>query len=196
VEQWQLGGVFNWTSGAPLTITASTSSFVQGTGNTPIILGDFPKNIGKVTKTDSGAFYFAGYKQVPDPGQGSVTTSQNLQSQFTNQAIADANGKIILMNPAPGQLGTLGRAWIQGPSHVGFDVNLVKRVRLTETKSFEVRIDAVNVLNTPRWGDPISLDINNVNFGRLTAADPSGSFQQSDTVTGARTFTLNARFNF
>ena len=196
VEQWQLGGVFNWTSGAPLTITASTSSFIQGTGNTPIILGGFPKDIGKITKTDSGAFYFAGYKQIPDPGSSSVTTNQNLQGQFTNQAIADANGKIILMNPAPGQLGTLGRAWIEGPSHVGFDVNLVKRVRVTETKSFEIRIDAVNVLNTPRWGDPISLDINNVNFGRLTAADPTGSFQQSDTVTGARTFTLNARFNF
>jgi hypothetical protein len=58
-----------------------------------------------------------------------------------------------------------------------------------------VRVDVVNILNTPRWNDPI-LDINNQNFGKLTASDPSGSFQQSDTVTGARTFTVNARLNF
>jgi hypothetical protein len=32
VEQWQLGGIFSWTSGAPLTITASTSSFTQHSG--------------------------------------------------------------------------------------------------------------------------------------------------------------------
>ena len=56
-------------------------------------------------------------------------------------------------------------------------------------------IDAINVLNTPRWQDPVT-DINSPNFGRMTAADPSGSFQQSDTVNGARTFTINMRVNF
>ncbi len=198
VEQWQLGGIFSWTSGAPLTITASTSSFVAGTGNTPIIVGNFPKDIGKVTKTSSGAYYFAGFKQVDDPFKNSVTTNQNLRTQFSNQAIVDAQGNIVLMNPAPGQLGTLGRTWIQGVSRMGFDVNLVKRVRLTEGKTFELRVDALNVLNTPRWNDPsaASLDINNLNFGKITASDPTGSFQQSDTVTGTRTFTMTGRIYF
>jgi hypothetical protein len=57
-------------------------------------------------------------------------------------------------------------------------------------------VDVVNVLNTPFWQNPISLDINSPNFGRLTASDPTGSFQQSDTVTGARTFTISGRVNF
>jgi hypothetical protein len=195
VERWQLGGIFSWISGAPLTINASTSSFTQNTGNTPVLLGDFPKSIGKVTPLTNGATYFAGLHQIADPAKAGVTTAQGLQNQFSNLAIADAQGNIVLANPAPGQLGTLGQRWIEGPSHVGFDANLVKRVRIKETKEFEVRIDAINVLNTPRWLDPVT-DINSPNFGRLTASDPNGSFQQSDTVTGARTFTLSMRVNF
>ena len=89
--------------------------------------------------------------------------------RFSNRAIADAQGNVILANPAPGQLGTLGQRWIEGPSHVGLDANLVKRVRIAENKEFEVRIDAINVLNTPRWQDPVT-DINSPNFGRMTAA--------------------------
>ncbi len=196
VEQWQLGGIFNWTSGAPLAITASTSSFVQNVNNTPVLLGNFPKNIGKVTPLANGATYFPGLQQVTDPGIRDVTKQQGLDTRFGNRAIADAQGNLILVNPAPGQLGTLGRAWIEGPSHIGLDFNLIKRVRIAESKTFEVRVDVVNILNTPRWNDPISLDINNQNFGKMTASDPTGSFQQLDTVTGARTFTINARVNF
>jgi len=196
VEQWQLGGIFNWISGAPLNLTASTSSFTQNVNATPIIVGNFPKNIGKVTPLANGATYFPGLQQVKDPQFQKVTTSQGLDTRFSNQAIADSQGNLILVNPAPGQLGTLGQRWIEGPGHIGLDFNLVKRIRLAETKSFEVRVDVVNILNTPRWNDPISLDINNPNFGKMTASDPTGSFQQSDTVTGARTFTINARVNF
>jgi hypothetical protein len=195
VERWQLGGILSWTSGAPLTINATGSTFTQNTGNMPIILGDFPKNIGKVTPLANGATYFPGLQQIADPARASVTTAQGLQSQFSNFAIADAQGKIILANPAPGTLGTLGRAWIEGPSHIGFDVDLVKRVKLGENKEFEFRIDAINVLNTPRWQDP-NTNINSTSFGRMTASDPTGSFQQSDLATGARTFTFNARVNF
>src|SRR5262249_8130265 len=132
VERWQLGGILSWVSGAPLTITAPVSTFTQNTGNTPVILADFPKNSGKVTPVANGAIYFPGLQQIPDPAGNSVTTAQGLQSQFSNFAIADAQGKIILANPAPGQLGTLGRAWIEGPSHIGFDVDLVKRVKISE----------------------------------------------------------------
>src|SRR2546426_5652288 len=195
VEQWQLGGIFNWTSGAPLNVTAVTSTFTQATGNTPVILGSFPKNIGKVTPLATGATYFPGLQQIPDPARNGVTTLQGLQSQFSNRAIMDAQGNLILVNPVPGQLGTLGQRWIEGPSHVGLDVNLLKRVRIAESKVFEVRVDVVNILNTPRWNDPIT-DINSRNFGRMTAADPTASFQQSDTTTAARRFTINARLNF
>src|SRR5207247_9509129 len=94
VEKWQLGGIVSWVSGAPLNITAPISTFTQSTGNTPVILGAFPKDSGKVTPVASGAVHFPGLQQVPDPAGKAVTTAQGLQSQFANFAIADAQGKI------------------------------------------------------------------------------------------------------
>jgi hypothetical protein len=51
VERWQLGGIFSWTSGAPLDIGATTSSITASTNvMTASIAGDFSKSTGKVTK--------------------------------------------------------------------------------------------------------------------------------------------------
>jgi len=216
VERWQLGAVFGWSSGAPVTITATNAQVtwteVPGTinlgraGNTPMILGNFPKSSGKLTYTAQGAYYFDGYKQIDDPSRNGVTPLQTLQSSFSNKALVDANGNIILSNPAPGTIGNLGRTWIEGPTHANLDVNLVKRIRLDERKEFEIRVDAVNVMNNPRWsfvsitpgGIPgaITQDINNVNFGKLTAADPTGGAAQADFPVANRRFTFTARLNF
>jgi hypothetical protein len=213
VERWQLGGIFTWSSGAPVTITASnaetTYTVVPGTinltrtANTPMILGNFPKSAGKITYTSNGAYYFSGYKQVPDPSNRNVTTLQSLQGAVGNSALADANDNVILANPAPGTVGSLGRTWIEGPTHAGFDVNLVKRIRIGEQKEFEIRIDAINVMNNPRWnfvgamlGGALAQDINSTNFGRLTAADPTGGTSQADFPVANRRFTFNARLNF
>jgi hypothetical protein len=134
VEGWQLGGIFGWSSGAPLTLTASNSEItwtpvppqvgIARTPNTPVILGDFPKSTGKVTTLANGATYFDGFRQVDDPSKSGITTLQNLQAAYGNRALADASGKIILASAAPGTVGTLGRTWIEGPGHIKLDVNL------------------------------------------------------------------------
>jgi hypothetical protein len=44
VERWQLGGLFSWTSGSPLNVTAPISTIWQtATNMTPNIVGDFPE---------------------------------------------------------------------------------------------------------------------------------------------------------
>ena len=110
--------------------------------------------------------------------------SRDFNSQFSNKAIADANGNPLLVNPPPGTLGTLGQMWIEGPRRVGLDANLVKRMMITETKEFELRLDAINILNHPNFGNPVSLDINNTNFGAIRSA------------TGNRYFVIATRVNF
>ena len=127
--------------------------------------------------------YFDGLQQVVDPSTNSVTNTNTLRSQFSNYAIADSQGQILLANPAPGQLGNLGLQWIEGPARLGLDVNLIKRVKFAETKEFELRVDVANILNTPQWGNP-ALDINGSDFGRIT------------TATGSRSFTFQTRFSF
>jgi hypothetical protein len=121
--------------------------------------------------------------QVDDPYISRLTTLQSLDSRFTNRAIQDSRGNFILINPELGQLGNLGKRWIEGPSRYFLDMNLIKRIRIDEAKEFEVRVDAINVLNHSNWGNP-TLDINSTNFGRIT------------NKTGNRTFTINARLNF
>ena len=124
--------------------------------------------------------------QVADPAGANVTALQSLQTQFSNKAITDSQGRILLQNPQPGQLGTMGLKWIEGPKNIGLDMNLTKKVKLSETKEFELRMDAVNVLNHPNFGAPAAgnLSINSTSFGRIT------------TATGARSFVLNTRLNF
>jgi hypothetical protein len=207
VERWQLGGIFSWSTGAPINITGSSAETtwtpipgtinLTRTPNTPNLLGNFPKSSGKLTYTTSGANYFAGLKQVTDPSVSTITQLQTLQSSFSNKALVDANGNIVLANAAPGTVGTLGQQWVEGPTHAGFDVDLVKRIRIDERKEFELRVDVVNVMNNPRWTFVTGAnDINNPNFGKLTGADPSGNANQADNPVSNRRFTFNARLNF
>ena len=184
VERWQFGGAFNWSSGQPLTVTAPISTIWESTsGMTPMIVGDFPKSSGQVTKLANGVTYFPGLLQTPDPAGAGVSSQNGLSGAFSNRAITDSQGRILLVNPAPGEIGTLGPKWIEGPALSNFDVNLIKRVRITETKEFEVRVDALNVLNDPQFANP-NVNINSTSFGRITSA------------RGNRRFVFNARLNF
>jgi hypothetical protein len=187
VELWQFGGIFSWTSGAPLIITAPSSTIWQTTTNaTPNVVGDFPKSSGTVTKVANGVTYFPGLLQTNDPAGSGVSALNGLSGSFSNKAITDSEGRLLLLNPAPGQVGNLGLRWIEGPALLGLDVNLIKRVRITESKEFELRVDSLNVLNTPQFGNPTTanMSINSTGFGRIT------------TATGNRRFVINARLNF
>jgi hypothetical protein len=198
VEHWQLGGIFSWISGAPLSITAPNGVITQATSTTtPNIAGDFPKNSGKVTKVANGVIYFPGTTQITDPSIASVSSLNALNGAFSNKAIADASGKLLLVNPAPGQLSNMGLKWIEGPPTLGFDMNMIKRVRITETKEFEVRVDAVNVLNHPIFGNP-NTNINSVGSGTTTTFGNANdvAFGRITTAGGNRRFTVGARLNF
>jgi hypothetical protein len=197
VERWQLSGIMNISSGAPLTITAPVSTIYNNTvNNTPDVVGAFGKDTGKVTKVSNGVYYFQGLTQITDPYRSNVTTLDSTQTAFNNKAIQDANGNIVLVNPQPGTLGTLGRAFIEGPKSINFDMNLVKRVRIHESKEFEFRIDAINVLNHTNFGPP-QLNINSTanDFGRITtcAATTAGAFGGAPCT---RQFVAHARVNF
>ncbi len=183
VSNWQIGGIFNAFSGDPLTVGAGISSFNQFTDNTATVVGPFPSNIGRVVVTGTGVSYFGNLSQIVDPQVANLTTNGGVQGRSGLLAITDANGKLLLVNPSPGTLGTLAPAYIEGPGSFRFDVNLVKRIRLMEGKNIELRATALNVLNHPIWNNP-NTDINSTNFGVIT------------TAGGNRIMVLDLRFNF
>jgi hypothetical protein len=186
VERWQFGVIYNLFSGSPLALTAPVTSFNNFAGNTPVPVGDLPRNLGKVQKVDNGVIFFPGLTQVTDPSVANITTSQDLRSRSTMLAIADASGKVLLVNAQPGQVGVLQEFYLQGPGSFRLDMNLVKRFKIREEWNFEFRADVIGLTNTPQFSDysVFNTDINSTNFGRITGA------------AGTRLVVLGLRLNF
>ena len=149
----------------------------------PNVAGEIPRDMGKITKVSNGVVYFDGYTQIADPSF-TPTTLNSMNVAYNNKAIVAPNGQIILVNPQPGELGTLGYTTLRGPGIIRFDMTMVKRFKIHETREFEFRVDAINVLNHPNFGNPNTGINGNNTFGRIT------------TATGARSFIINTRVNF
>jgi hypothetical protein len=182
IEGWQLGTIVSLASGAPLNVEARNT--INRTG-TPDIVGNFARK-GKVSWGDIFGNYFGGqYQRLGDPACLNVADAQpaNLRQYCANSAIFDANGNIIFRNAAPGQLGSLGLRPIYGPGSWDFDANLQKKIRLAESRSLTVRINANNILNHPTPADP-ELDIN------------SGTFGEIRNKTGSRALSAQLRLEF
>jgi hypothetical protein len=191
VNKWQLGGIMNFNSGAPLTLTATGTQTISNVAAQPNIVAALPDNMGKVTKLANAVTYFNGFIQPTDPGKAGVTTANGLDTAYSNRAICQGTGTtctgpILLVNPQPGEVGTYGLTTLKGPKSLSLDMNMIKRFKLTEseTKTFELRLDAINILNHPNFGTP-TVNINAADtFGRIT------------TATGSRRFVINTRINF
>ena len=129
-------------------------------------------------------YYPAGTFAFPDDPQClSVTPAQATQGACSNNALAlAATGALLVVHSKPGQLGNLGDNVIEGPGNFRFDLNASKTVRIDETKSFQIRLDAQNVLNHPIPGNP-NLSINSNNFGQITNVSGARRFQGQLRVT-------------
>jgi hypothetical protein len=178
IEGWQLGTIFNISSGSPLNIAARNT--INRTG-TPDIVGNLPRT-GKVLWGDPFGTYFSEeYQRVPDPACANVAA--NLRQFCSNTAIADSSGNIILQNAQPGQPGTLGLRPIYGPGRWDMDANIQKRFRIAESTAVTVRVDTNNIFNHPTPGSP-DLDIN------------AGTFGEIDSKSGSRSLAAQVRLEF
>src|SRR5205814_818434 len=104
----------------------------------------------------------------------SITSQQTLNTKSTMLAIADAQGRPLLVNPTAGTLGNLGFNFLSGPGSWNLDLNILKRIHVTERWQAELRIDALNAPNNSQFANPTA-DINNINFGRITGVLPGSA---------------------
>jgi Carboxypeptidase regulatory-like domain len=190
---WQLSSLTSWQSGAPLSFNVSMAppnansvgTLYYSATNTVDQVGALPK--GEVVKGNNFVSFFndLGTKKAPFPTFGADTAT--LQGVYTNQVLVDANGNVIMQNPNSGAVGTMtgNSSVIRGPGMLSFNGALTKSVRISETKTFTLRADVVNLLNKPQWGNP-NTNINGTTFGRITSV--VGNAQ--------RLVTLNARIDF
>jgi hypothetical protein len=74
------------------------------------------------------------------------------------------------------------------------DLNLVKRVRVTERLTLQVGATAQNLTNTEQFGNP-NTNINSTSFGRITGSAPFSNAGVG-TSSPARIVVLQGRINF
>jgi hypothetical protein len=161
-----------------------SATFNAWTDNTPVNHQAVDRHLGQVQRVGNGVIFFPNLTQTPDPiinTMGNAAVRQ--RSTLRAIRIGDANGPLLLSNPAPGQLGPMSQRAIYGPMTFRFDANAIKTIRFTERLNVQINAILENATNTPQFGNP-NLNINDVSFGRITSAG------------GNRVFVLGGRFNF
>jgi hypothetical protein len=118
----------------------------------------------------------------------------SLQGLCSLNAIRNSSGQIVLQTPLPGTRGTLARNSLYGLNTWTADMAIEKRVRIAETKSFTLRVDARNVFNhvTPAIPGAFATTGGTADLG-LQSTVPFGVFS---TKAGNRSFQAKARVDF
>jgi hypothetical protein len=197
IEQWQGSWILNLRSGTPLGVSAANMLYGNGV---PDLVGQFDTHsVGTIWKNgaDSGNYFGNRYHTVKDPQCSAIESS--LQSACTLQAIADSSGNIIFQNPQPGMRGNFGRNRFDGPGEWSLDMAMSKAVRIAEGKSFQLRLDANNILNHPvpsyqSFGSGMRIIVAQAPI--VSINDSANPFGYLDNKVGTRTFQITARVNF
>ncbi|MFN2456144.1 MAG: carboxypeptidase regulatory-like domain-containing protein [Pyrinomonadaceae bacterium] len=113
------------------------------------------------------------------PNLGRITVENGQNVFFT------ADQRAQFSAPAPGEFSNTGRNFFTGPSLFNMDVTLSKRIRFTESRNFELRLEAQNATNTP------SFDFPNANLASTSFGIVGGG-----VVSSSRKVQLSGKFNF
>jgi hypothetical protein len=185
LEGWSTSFILNLNSGTPATITAGNMLYGNGV---PDVVGPFSaKPFGTLKWEGQSGNYFGSntYRQISDPQCSAVASV--LAPYCTLQAVTDAkSGQILLQNPQPGKRGTLGRNTMENLGVWTLDAAMSKTIRVTESKSFQLRMDATNIMNHPTPSNPT--------FNINSATNPFGFVD--DKGNQRRQFKGMLRFNF
>jgi hypothetical protein len=191
VERWQTSFIFNGATGSPADALASVNH-LYGSSNYDVVSPNWTIPKGELRwdgpNNQSGTFYDNKFINTLDPqcSNPSVvavtdTMGTNLSSSCTLNALALRNsdgsaGEIMLAYPMPGKKGTLGPRTLSYFGQWSLDASASKTVRISESKSFQIRIDTLNVLNHPVPGTP-NYTVGGTNFGAVTTKSGSRTFQ-------------------
>ncbi len=142
---WSLSGTTRFSTGLPVTLFNDSDRSLLGT------LGNGVNNE---------------LLDAPDYSGGPLEIDRNPRNgkpEFNTSAFAPET---------LGQLGNAARRFSHGPGIENFDMQVSKTVRLTESKSFDIRVEAFNLFNHAQFYGPASVDgeVNDANFGRVVSA--------------------------
>jgi hypothetical protein len=183
VGGWQVGAIFTYETGAPISITANQNGLGGYTAGfqtlTATQVGPIPSGVHEV---GNGVVYFPGFTQVADPSIAQIAPGVGAVS--TMRAIENSSGQVVFENPLPGQLGNLAIGSLTGPRFFDIDFNVVKNIRINERFVAQLRATAQNLTNTVSFSAPTT-NIDSATFGHITT-----------DVEGPRVLVFQVRLNF
>jgi hypothetical protein len=146
-EGWEISGITRFSSGLPVTLV----NFGDNS-----LLGSEPNGVNNFGVDE------------PDFTPGPLNLNKNPRSgvKYFNTALFSEN--------ALGTPGTAKRRFFYGPGANNYDLALLKNVRLTESKSFQFRLEAFNAFNHAQFFGPQAVDgnISSSTFGQVINAAP------------------------
>ncbi len=150
VGGWDLGGLWTWTSGAPLTLSSGRATGPADVNTWADYSGS--RNIGGVEREGNGVFFFS-------PSQIATITN-------------------VANFPVAGSIGTAGRNTFRGPRFMDIDLSLVKKFRITEKTAVSFRAEAYNLVNQVNFGAPGFSISTPQTFGQITSTVSNPRFMQ------------------
>lgn len=154
---WQIAGTLNLTSGRPFTVYSGVNTFGNVVTSTANC-NDCPRDFGSLVQ------------------DGSPSTNYFFTSEQRN----------LFSVPDVGELGNTGRNYFIGPRQFQTDISLSKKFRFTENLSFDLRVDARNLTNTPSFAAPNANLIGTAPFGRI----------RESVVSFSRKIQFSGKLNF
>jgi hypothetical protein len=180
VAGFQLSSIFQYQTGNPVNITAGSSSFNGVTGLPR------PTQLGPVTRSMQQLPGIANITLFQSAGSGyggticnvtNVTSACALEIQAI-QATPNPNPTNVCLTPATlatgasgcvvtyTALGTMQRNSFTGPGYADLDMSGEKDTKLRESLTFNLRVDAFDILNHPNFGQP-SGNVQSSTFGQI-----------------------------
>lgn len=171
---WQWTGIFNYTTGDPLTILAGTD---QSKTNLGADRADFVGTPGQKG-------------QVASPSQRTACTTTSPCVPWLNNS--------LFAKPAVGTFGTAGKGTFPGPSLWDVDMGLIKNfypMASHENFSVQFRGEFFNLLNHPQLADP-NVTLSNAAFGSIRSTVGTAAGQNLGTAADSRIIQLALKVFF
>jgi hypothetical protein len=84
------------------------------------------------------------------------------------------------------RFGTSKANGYRGPGYANLDASLFRTFRVSHSVSTQIRIEALNLTNTPHFANP-GTNVNAIDFGRITfTANPGREYDERNVRLGVR----------
>ena len=211
IERWQTSFIVNLATGQPVSIGgAGTMRYGNPRYVVASSLFEIPKGEVKWDGpgNNTGRYFSDQFLSQVDPQCADTTqvaaslrgfcTLQSLYMKApsgTPGATTTSDGILrvpVLVNPRPGEIGTLGHRTLDSFGTFFLDGNVQKSFRISESKTLSLRVDATNILNHPQPAGP-NFTVGGTPFGQIASKGPT-IFGQATPVQ--RNFQAQIRLSF